>query len=139
MNSFQLSEGSADVPAAAWVSSLLFPLKDGVAADPNRLEEEVLEGMKEKLDGVGLDPKEARTELSTFWPKLKVMPAVELLSTVVLLLKENRAADGGVEEDEEGEAAGGEGGEAVAGFFSSDAPSVEPAPYWCSMLARWRS
>lgn len=66
VNSFQLSEGSADVPAAAWVSSFLFPLKDGVAADPNRLEEEVLEGMKEKLDGVGLDPKEARTELSTF-------------------------------------------------------------------------
>lgn len=44
----------------------MFPLKDGVAADPNRLEEEVLEGMKEKLDGGGLDPKEARTELSTF-------------------------------------------------------------------------
>lgn len=65
------------------------------------------------------------------------MPVVELLSTVVLLLKENRAADGGVEEDEEG-AAGGRG-ETVAGFFSSDAPSVEAAPYWCSMLARWRS
>lgn len=99
---------------------------------------------KEKLEGDVLDPKEARTELSTFWPKLNVTP--ELFSSVVLLLKENKAAAGAgagageeEEEAEDGGAAGG-GGEAVVGripvCFSSEPPSAELAPYWRSMLAR---
>lgn len=99
-------------------------------------------------------PKEPRTELSTFLPKLNVTPAgigaaAELFScvdsSVVFLVKENKAAGVEVaelllEEDE-----GGGRTAAVAGsvppcfFFSSEPPSADPPPYWRSMLARWRS
>lgn len=131
----------------------MVPLKD--PGPPNRevWPEEALEE-KEKLGGVALEPKEPRTELSTFWPKLNVTPtgaAAALLSrpesSVGFLPKENKAAAGAAEplllplEEEE---AGGGGGVAADGgsppcFFSSEPPSAEPAPYWRSMLARWRS
>lgn len=104
--------------------------EDGAAGAPNREvgpEEEVVEvEEKEKVEG------DERAELSTFWPKLKVTPAgaeeeevKELFSSVELLLKENRAG-GGAEEEED----------VVVGDLLT---SPLPAPYWRSMLLRWRS
>lgn len=134
---------------AGRASSDLVPLKDSGAADPgapNRevwLEEALEE--KEKLGGVVLDPKEPRTELSTFWPKLNVTPMALLSraeSSVVFLPKENKAAAGAgaAELPEEDAEAGGGGGVAAAGsVFSSEPPSADPAPYCRSMLARCRS
>lgn len=134
--------------------SALVPLKDIGAAAPAAPNREVWLEEKEKLGGaVFLDPKQPRTELSTFWPKLKVMPAgtgaAALLSpaesSVSSLPKENRAADAGaaglpVKEDEE---AGGGGVAVVVSsppcFFSSEPPSAAPAPYCRSMLDRCRS
>lgn len=97
----------------------------------------MLEEEKEKPEGDVLAPREARTELSTFWPKLNVTPAA-LFSSVEPLLKENKAADGTAEDDDE-EAAGGGEEEEAGSFFSSEPPSAEPAPYWRSMVVRWRS
>lgn len=104
---------------------------DGAAVVPKRevgAEEEVVEE-KEKVEGA------ERTELSTFWPKLKVTPAgaeeeveKELFSSVELLLKENRA--GGAAEEEEVEVV------VVVGDLLT---SPLLAPYWRSMLLRWRS
>lgn len=97
-------------------------------------------------------PKEPRTELSTFWPKLNVTPAgigaaAELFSrvesSVVFLVKENKAAVEAAEllpeEDEGGGRTAAVAGSVPPCFFSSEPPSADPAPYWRSMLARWRS
>lgn len=98
-------------------------------------------------------PKEPRTELSTFLPKLNVTPAgigaaAELFSrvdsSVVFLVKENKAAGVEVaelllEEDGGGRTAAVAGSVPPCFFFSSEPPSADPLPYWRSMLARWRS
>lgn len=98
-------------------------------------------------------PKEPRTELSTFLPKLNVTPAgigaaAELFSrvdsSVVFLVKENKAAGVEVaelllEEDGGGRTAAVAGSVPPCFFFSSEPPSADPPPYWRSMLARWRS
>lgn len=71
-----------------------------------------------------MDPKEPRTELSTFWPKLKVAAGgTGAESSVGFLLKEKEA--GGAEEELEEE--DGAGGGAAVGFLSSEPPS-EAAP-----------
>lgn len=118
---------------AGWLPSDCVVLKeDGAAGAPNRgvgPEEEVVEE-KEKVEG------DERTELSTFWPKLKVTPAgaeeeeeEEVFSSVELLLKENRAGGGAEEEEEEEEVV------VMVDLLTSPLP----APYWRSMLLRWRS
>lgn len=81
-------EGAA-APAAAVVVVLKLwpPNREGVDA-----EEEDKEVEKEKL-GAPPDPSEDSTELSTFWPKLKVTPEateVEVEDVEVSLLKLNR-------------------------------------------------
>lgn len=114
------------VPAGWLPSVCVVPKEDGAAGAPKRevgAEDEVVEE-KEKVEG------DDRTELSTFWPKLKVTPAgaeeeEELFSSVELLLKENRAG-GGAEEEEV----------VVVGDLLT---SPLPAPYCRSMLLRWRS
>lgn len=120
------------VPAGRLASDWAALKEDGAAGAPNREvgpEEDVVEvevEEKEKVEG------DERAELSTFWPKLKVTPAgaeeeEELFSSVELLLKENRAGGGADEEEEE---------VVVVGDLLTSPP---PAPYWRSMLLRWRS
>lgn len=118
------------VPAGRLPSDWVVLKEDGAAGAPNREgpEEEVVEVEVEENEKVEGDE---RAELSTFWPKLKVTPAgaeeeEELFSSVELLLKENTAG-GGADEDEV---------EVVGGDLLT---SPLPAPYWRSMLLRWRS
>lgn len=128
------------------------PLKDSVGSElgaPKRgLWLEVLLEEKEKLGATDLGPKEPKTALSTFWPKLNVTP-VGTEEVVVLLFwvkssgpfpnEHEAAAVLVLLLDEEKEAAGGGAEAAGTDTFSFELTSDAPAPYFRSMLARCRS
>lgn len=139
---------------AAWLllaASVLAAVKEKVPVDmpvlaaPNRDvvdEEDEVEVEENENPEAPADLRELSTELSTFWPKLKVTPAgMALFSGVALslfLVKENKAGAAGLtllpEEDD---------GVFVVVFACfpgcCSSPAAAPLPYLLSMVAKCRS
>lgn len=118
------------------------PVETPVLPEPNRdvvdEEDEVDENENPEAPA---DLRELSTELSTFWPKLKVTPAgMALFSGVALslfLVKENKAGAAGVTLLPEDEGVFVVVFACFPGCCSS--PVAAPLPYLLSMVAKCRS